>query len=181
MTTIFLRNRWRGLEVRYNLEAACLEVRRLREITEEVGESDDGLRSGGVITRLEGFGEWSAMEAEYDEEKELLAGGREKAAALRTEEERRAQAAAAYEARPVLTVQVKDGQLFVDGESIDVDRLIREAVEATEKPSVRLEFPGYRLVESVDEWLGEPWESPRVSAFESRKGGGVVVAFGCDG
>ena len=178
---INLRN-YAGYEVRYNLEADCLEVRRLHQVEVVTDESDDGLRSGGhIVTRLEGVGEWRAMEAEYDEEKELLAEGREKAAALRAEEERRAQAAADYEARPVLTVQVKDGQLFIDGESIDVDRLIREAVRETEMPVVRLEFPGYRLVESVDEWLGEPWESPRVSAFESRKGGGVVVAFGCDG
>ena len=175
---IHLRN-YAGYEVRYNLEADCLETRRLQEVTEEVGESDDGLRSGGVITVLRGQGEWRAEGfGGYDDG--LLAEGRERAAALRAEEERRAQEAAEFEARPVLTVEVKDGQLFVDGESIDVDRLIREAVRETEMPFVRMTYPGHRLVENIDEWLGEPWESPRVTAYASRKGG-VTVTFGYDG
>lgn len=173
---INLRN-YAGYQVRYCSEADCLEIRRLRKVEIVTDESDDGFREGGhTITRLEGFGEWRAN-CNFDDD--LLTEGREKAAELRAEEERRAQAAADYEARPILTVEVKDGQLVIDGKVIDVDRRIREAARLTEMAVVRMGFPGHRLVEELDTWLGEPWESPRVTAHESRKEG-VTVIFGYD-
>ena len=168
-----------GYEVRYNIEADCLEVRRLYEVEMVTDESDDGYRSGGTtLTRMEGKGEWRE---DHDFCEELLQEGRGRyaqlqaaAAAMAAE---KAAMAAEKAARKLMTVEVVDGQLFIDGERIAVDRLCREAFEETEMAVVRWEYPGCRLAENVEQtWIGEPWESASVVAYNTRDG--VVVIFG---
>lgn len=158
---IYLREAWRGYEVRYNVADDCLETRRVQTVEVTTDGSDDGFRAPATYTRLEGVGEWAPAP---DLSCDLLEEGRRLADEMAAAERK-----AAREAMPVLTIEVRDGEVFVDGEVLNVRNLLRAAYEQDE-PGVRLRYEGRRLAHPVDAWLGEEWESPRVTAFQNKKG-----------